>query len=311
MNKFSATRDAYGEILLELGEKNKDIVVLDADLSKSTKTILFAKKFPERFFNFGVAEANMIGTAAGLAASGKIPFCSTFAVFATGMAYNQIRQSICYSGMNVKIVASHAGITVGEDGATHQANEDISLMRVLPNMTVIVPCDYLETKKAVSEAVEYFGPVYIRLGREPVMPVYEKDYEFKIGKGILLKDGKDATIIACGIMVKKALEASEILLKEKIDVRVVNLHTIKPVDKEIIIESAEKTKRIVTAEEHSIIGGLGSTVSEVLSETKPTILKRIGLKDVFGESGKPKELLKKFEMDTEHIVNAVKELLKY
>ena len=311
MNKFAATRDAYGEILLELGEKNKDIVVLDADLSKSTKTILFAKKFPERFFNFGVAEANMIGTAAGLAASGKIPFCSTFAVFATGMAYNQIRQSICYSGMNVKIVASHAGITVGEDGATHQANEDISLMRVLPNMTVIVPCDYLETKKAVSEAVEYFGPVYIRLGREPVMPVYEKDYEFKIGKGILLKDGKDATIIACGIMVKKALEASEILLKEKIDVRVVNLHTIKPVDKEIIIESAEKTKRIVTAEEHSIIGGLGSTVSEVLSETKPTILKRIGLKDVFGESGKPKELLKKFEMDTEHIVNAVKELLKY
>lgn len=311
MNKFAATRDAYGEALLELGEKNKDIVVLDADLSKSTKTSLFAKKFPERFFNFGVAEANMMGTAAGLSSAGKIPFCSTFAVFATGMAYNQIRQSICYSGMNVKIVASHAGITVGEDGATHQANEDIALMRVLPQMTVIVPCDYLETKKTIFAIAEYPKPVYVRLGRAPVLPVYEKDYEFKIGKAVTLADGEDATIIACGIMVKKALQARDILLKEGISVRVINMHTIKPIDKEIIIKSAEETKRIVTAEEHSIIGGLGSAVSEVLSEKKPTIMKRIGLKDVFGESGKPEELLKKFEMDTENIVSAVKELLKY
>lgn len=310
MTKIASTRDAYGEALLELGEKNENIVALDADLSKSTKTIIFAKKFPERFFDFGVAEANMIGTAAGLAASGKIPFCSTFAVFATGMTYNQIRQSVCYSGMNVKIAASHAGITVGEDGATHQANEDIALMRVLPEMTVIVPCDYLEAKKAIFASAEYPGPIYIRLGREPISPVYDEDYEFKIGRGILLKDGKDATIIACGIMVGKALEARNILLKEGINVRVINIHTIKPLDKEIIIKSAEETPAIITAEEHSIIGGLGSAVSEILAENKPVLLKRIGLQDVFGESGKPKELLQKFGMDTVHIVNAVKEIIR-
>ena len=306
-----ATRQAYGEILAELGEINKDIVVLDADLSGSTKTAIFAKKFPERFFNSGIAEGNMIGVAAGLAAAGKTVFASSFAMFAVGRAFEQIRNSVAYPNLNVKICASHAGLTVGEDGATHQTVEDISIMRSLPNMVVISPADAVEAVEAVRMAEQYKGPVYIRLGRSDVPIVYDKEnYKFEFGKGITLKEGDDATIIATGIMVHEALEAAKTLEAEGINVRVIDIHTIKPIDKDIIIKAAKETKGIVTAEEHSIIGGLGSAVAEVLVEENPAKLTRIGVKDKFGCSGKPRELLEKYEITANDIIKAVKNIIK-
>lgn len=293
------TREAYGEALLELGRQHPDIVVLDADTSTSTRTSWFAKAFPNRFFNFGVAEANMIGYAAGLALSGKTPFVSSFAIFGSLRPYEQIRTSICWPNMNVKIVVTHAGISVGEDGASHQSIEDIGAMRLFPNMTVIVPADANETKKAVFASYEHKGPVYIRLGRAkfPLLP----EAPFEIGKGRIMKEGKDITIIACGLMVSEALKASEMLEKHNIRAKVVNISTIKPIDKELIIACAKETKAIITAEEHSVIGGLGSCVCEVLSEEKPTIIKRIGINDVFGTSGKPSELLSYFKVDAKTI----------
>lgn len=304
-----ATREAYGEALVELGEKIKDLVVLDADLSKSTKTSVFAKKFPERFFNMGIAEQNLMGVAAGLATCGKIPFASTFAVFATGRAFEQIRNSICYPNLNVKIAASHAGITVGEDGATHQSIEDIALMRALPNMVVINPADAVETKKAVFAAAMHKGPVYIRLGRHPVDVIFDESYEFQLGKGVVLKEGEDIAIIATGIMVGEALKAYEELKKENINAMVVNIHTIKPIDKDVILKTAN-CKAVITVEEHTIYGGLGSAVAEVLSEEKPVLLKRIGIEDTFGESGKPEELLKMYGLTADRIVSEAIKVLK-
>ncbi|MGI5858152.1 MAG: transketolase family protein [Tepidanaerobacteraceae bacterium] len=304
-----ATREAYGEALAEIGEEIKDIVVLDADLSGSTKTAIFAKKFPERFFNMGIAEQNLMGTAAGFATCGKIPFASTFAIFATGRAFEQVRNSICYPGLNVKIAATHAGLTVGEDGATHQAIEDLAIMRALPNMTVINPADSVEARKAVRAAALHKGPVYLRFGRLPVETIFDEDYEFEIGKGKVLKEGTDAAIIATGIMVGEALKAAEILEKDGIKAMVVNIHTLKPIDEEIILKAAE-CGAIVTAEEHNVIGGLGSAVAEVLAEKKPTLMRRIGIKDEFGQSGKPQELLKLYNLTAEDIVKAVKEMKK-
>jgi Transketolase, C-terminal subunit len=305
-----ATRDAYGKTLAELGEKNKNIVVLDADLSKSTKTADFGKKFPERFFNMGIAEADMMATAAGLATCGKIPFASTFALFAAGRAYEQIRNSICYPKLNVKIAATHAGLTVGEDGATHQAIEDLSLMRSVPNMVVLCPSDGVETKAAIYAAAEHHGPVYIRLGRLAVPVLYdENNFKFEIGKAVTVKEGKDVTIIATGIMVLKAAEAADKLQKEGISARVLDMHTIKPVDKEAIIKAANETGAIITAEEHSIIGGLGSAVAEVLSEEAPARLKRIGVNDIFGQSGQPDELMELYGLTADRIVSEAKQIL--
>ncbi len=297
MANMIATRDAYGEALKELGKKNKDIVVLDADLSGSTKTAIFAKAYPDRFFNVGIAEQNLIGTAAGLATTGgKIPFASTFAVFATGRAYEIIRNSVCYPELNVKIAATHAGLTVGEDGATHQALEDMSLMRSLPNMVVLNPADAVETKQCIYKAAEHHGPVYIRLGRSKVPVIFDEDYKFEIGKGVELREGGvDVTLIATGIMVSKALSAAEKLAKEGISTRVINMSTIKPIDEDIIIKAANETKGIVTIEEHNIIGGLGSAVAEVVSQWKPTYVERIGTMDVFGESGDGELLLENMD----------------
>lgn len=309
MTKMIATRNSYGETLKELGDKNKDIVVLDADLSGSTKTSIFKKAYPERFFNVGIAEQNLMATAAGLATAGKIPFASTFAMFATGRAFEIIRNSICYPNLNVKIAATHAGLTVGEDGATHQALEDISIMRSLPNMVVLSPCDAIETRQCIIKASEHNGPVYIRLGRAKVPVILDESYEFEIGKAIEVKEGQDVTIIATGVMVQKAIEASETLLEEGIRARVINMASIKPIDQEIIIKAAKETKGIVTVEEHSIIGGLGSAVSEVVGENYPTIVKRIGTKDTFGESGDGFELLDKYGLNVENIIKKVKEIL--
>ncbi len=300
-----ATRDAYGEVLAELGKINGDIVVLDADLSGSTKTKKFSKLFPNRFFNLGISEQDMVGTASGLSLTGKIPFASTFAIFETGRAWEQIRQTVCYSNLNVKLVATHGGITVGEDGASHQSLEDIALMRVLPNMTVIVPADGYETKQAIEAVAEYKGPVYVRLGRAKVPPVMPADYTFRIGKAYVFDYGKDATLIATGIMVSAALEARNILKAKGIDAGVVNMSTIKPLDTEILLKAANKTRLIVTAEEHSIIGGLGSAVSEFLSENHPIKVKRIGVRDSFGCSGKPSELLSFFGLTSDDIVKTV------
>jgi transketolase len=289
-----ATRDAYGKALVELGKTKPNVVVLDADLSASTKTINFAKLFPERFFDMGIAEQDMIGTAAGLAAAGKIAFASTFAVFGSGRAWDQIRMTAAYTRLNVKVVVTHAGITVGEDGASHQANEDIAIMRALPNMTVIVPSDSIETEKTIMAAAEFYGPMYIRLGRSKVPVINDQPgYEFKIGKGVILHEGKDATVIACGLMVSAALEAAAKLATEGIKIRVVNMHTIKPIDKALIVRCATETGAIVTAEEHSIIGGLGGAVAEIVVENQPVPMARIGMRDVFGESGKPEELITK------------------
>jgi transketolase len=304
-----ATREAYGEILKELGEKHKDIVVLDADLSKSTKTAVFAKAFPQRFFNVGIAEQNLMGIGAGLAAGGKIPFVSTFAMFAAGRAFEQIRNSICYPKLNVKIAATHAGLTVGEDGASHQSIEDISLMRSVPNMTVIVPADAEETRKAVAFAAEYDGPVYIRLGRMSVPDLFEADYQFEHGKAVQLLNGTDVTIIATGIMVGSAKEAAKQLKEAGISARVLNIHTIKPIDQEAIVKAAADTGAIVTCEEHSIIGGLGSAVAEVLVENAPVPMERVGVKDTFGESGTPSTLLVKYQLTADDIVIAAKKAI--
>ena len=310
MTKKIATREAYGQALIELGNKNKKVVVLDADLSKSTKTNGFLKEFPDRFFNMGIAEQNLMGTAAGLAASGKIPFASTFAMFASGRAFEIIRNSICYPKLNVKICATHAGVTVGEDGASHQALEDIACMRVLPNMVVINPADAVSTRKAILKIAEYEGPVYVRLGRLGVPVLYNEDFEFEIGKGIQLKDGKDVTIIATGVMVAEALEAKEMLKADGIDARVIDIHTIKPIDTDLILKAAQETGAIVTAEEHNIIGGLGSAVAEVLVEGTPVPMKRIGTRDTFGESGKPADLMKKYGLTAQDIAEAAKEIIK-
>jgi transketolase len=301
----SATREAYGQALVEL-IKNEKVVVLDADLAKATKTIDFKKACPERFFDMGISEQDMIGTAAGLAASGKIPFASTFAIFAAGRAFEQIRNSVAYPKLNVKIAATHAGVTVGEDGGSHQAIEDISLMRSIPNMVVLNPSDDVETKAAIFAAAEYYGPVYIRLGRAATPTLHDESYKFVIGKGEVLKEGKDVAIIATGIMVAKALEAAEKLKVDGIDAKVINISTIKPLDKELIISAAKETGKVVTVEEHSVIGGLGSAVCEVLSQEYPVKVKLIGLNDVFGQSGTPNELLKHYKLTVENIVETAK-----
>ena len=309
-DKKIATREAYGQALVTLGENYPNIVVLDADLAKSTKTIDFKKHYPDRFFDFGVAEQNMIGTAAGLAAAGKIPFCSTFAVFATGRAFDQVRNSVAYPRLNVKIGASHAGITVGEDGASHQSVEDLALMRAVPNMTIFIPADAPETRDAVQAAVEINGPVYIRLGRlgVPVLPRQE-DAFFQPGKAVMLRQGCDATIIATGIMVHQALIAAEELAREGKQVRVLNIHTLKPLDVAAIVKAAEETGFLITAEEHSLIGGLGSAVAEVTGEYCPVPVKRVGLPDVFGESGKAEELLVKYGLTPQNLIAAVENLI--
>ncbi|MEW9121216.1 MAG: transketolase family protein [Thermotaleaceae bacterium] len=306
-----ATREAYGKALAALGEHNKDVVVLDADLSKSTKTAVFQKSFPNRFFNMGIAEQNLMGTAAGFATAGKIPFASTFAMFATGRAFEIIRNSIGYPNLNVKICATHAGITVGEDGASHQALEDLACMRAIPNMVVMNPADAVSAEKAVFAAADYKGPVYIRFGRLNVPVVYDAaTFSFEIGKGIEVKAGKDVALIGTGIMLAEALKAREILLQEGIEARVIDMHTIKPIDKEIIIKAAEETGAIVTAEEHNIIGGLGSAVAEVLVENKPVPMKRVGTMDTFGESGKPDALMEKYGLTAAKIVEMAKSAIQ-
>lgn len=301
-----ATRESYGEKLAELGEINKDIVVLDADLSSATKTNIFAKKFPDRFFDVGISEQNLMGIAAGLSTFGKIPYVSTFAMFAAGRAYDQIRNSIAYPNLNVKICATHAGITVGEDGATHQMIEDISLMRTIPNMTVICTSDDTQTRWAVNEIAKFEGPVYLRLCRLATPKIYE-DEKFEIGKGVQIGDGTDATIIATGVVVSEAIEAMEELKNMGINVRVIDMHTIKPIDKDIIIKAAKDTKKLITVEDHNIIGGLGSAVCEVLAENYPTKVYRMGIKDEFGKSGKADDLLKYFQIDKSAIIKAVTE----
>ena len=307
--KKTATREAYGQALAEFGEKY-DIVVLDADLSKSTKTDTFYKKFPERFFNTGIAEGNMMSIAAGLAACGKIVFASSFAMFAAGRAFEQIRNSICYPNLNVKIGATHAGISVGEDGATHQCLEDIGIMRTIPNMVIINPADKAEAILAVEAAIKHDGPVYLRFGRLAVPEVFDRDtYKFEIGKGVELKDGTDVTIIATGLLVPEALEAAEKLKEEGISARVINMATIKPIDKEIIKKAACDTGAIVTAEEHNVIGGLGSAVAETLCETKPVPMLRVGTQDVFGQSGKPSELFEVYGLTAENIARKCKEVI--
>ncbi len=308
--KDIATRDAYGEALLELGKKRNDVVVLDADLSGSTKTASFAKAFPDRFYNMGISEQDLIGTAGGLSLTGKLPFASTFAVFETGRAWEQIRQTIAYSQLNVKLVATHSGITVAEDGASHQAIEDVALMRVLPNMTVIVPSDGIETKQVIAAIADYHGPVYVRLGRSKVPVVMPEDYRFSIGKAYTYHIGKDANIIAAGIMVALALKAMGILKKEGIDAGVINMSTIKPLDNDAVLSAAKASGLIVTAEEHSIIGGLGGAVCEFLSENYPVPVRRIGIKDTFGCSGPSDELMKLYGLTADNIVKTIKEALK-
>ncbi|MBR6504701.1 MAG: transketolase family protein [Clostridia bacterium] len=300
------TRQSYGEALALLGENNKNIVVLDADLAEATKTSIFAKKFPNRFFDMGIAEQDMLSTAAGMSTCGKIPFVSTFAVFATGRAYDQIRNSICYPNLNVKICATHAGITVGEDGATHQMLEDINLMRGLPNMTVISPSDDTQTKWAVEEVSKTKGPMYVRLARLATPIIYDENQKFEIGKGIQIGEGADGTVFATGVMVWEAIQAKEILEAEGINIRVVDIHTIKPIDRDLIVKCAKETKKIITIEDHSIIGGLGSAVCEVLSEEYPTKVTRIGMKDQFGKSGKAEALLEYFGLTKEAIIEEIK-----
>ena len=304
-----ATREAYGKALVELGKKYDNLVVMDADLSGSTKTAVFAKEYPERFFNMGIAEQNMYGAAAGLAVSGKIVCASTFAMFAAGRAFEIIRNSIGYTHANVKICATHAGITVGEDGATHQTFEDIALMRAIPGMTVINPSDGISTAKLLEKAMEIDGPCYVRLGRSAVPVFYDESADFEIGRGKTVRDGSDVTVIATGIMVNEAVMAAEELKKQNIDVRVIDIHTIKPIDRDIIIKAAKETGAIVTAEEHSVIGGLGSAVAEVTAAEAPVKMRFVGQHDVFGESGKPEELKQKYGMTAADIVKAVRELI--
>ena len=309
--KKIATRESYGNALTELGAKHENLVVLDADLAAATKTGVFKKAYPERHIDCGIAECNMMGIAAGLAATGKVPFASTFAMFAAGRAFEQIRNSIGYPKLNVKIGATHAGISVGEDGATHQCNEDIALMRTIPGMVVINPADDVEARAAVYAAYEYEGPVYMRFGRLAVPVINDHpDYKFEIGKGITLKDGKDMTIIATGLCVSESLEAAKLLAADGIDARVINIHTIKPLDRELVVKSALKTGKVVTVEEHSVIGGLGSAICDVLCEEAPTKVLKIGINDVFGESGPALELIKKYGLDAEGIYKKVKAFVK-
>lgn len=307
MSKKIATRQSYGEELALLGEENDNVVVLDADLTTATKTEIFAKKFPERFFNIGIAEQNMISTASGLASCGKIPYASTFAVFAAGRAYDQIRNSVCYPNANVKICATHAGITVGEDGATHQMIEDLSLMRTLPNLTVMCTSDDTQTRWAIREMAKTKNPVYIRLCRLATPVIYDQTQKFEIGKAIQIGEGTDATIFATGVTVNEALKAKENLEKENINVRVVDIHTIKPIDEEMIVKCAKETKKLISVEDHSVIGGLGSAIAEVLTDKCPTKLIRMGIKDTFGKSGKAEELMKYFKITGNDIVDVVKQ----
>lgn len=305
-----ATREAYGKALVELGKVNDKVVVLDADLSKSTKTADFSKEFSERFINMGIAEANMMCVAAGMSTCGKIPFVSTFAMFAAGRAFEQVRNSICYPNLNVKICATHAGLTVGEDGASHQSVEDLALMRAVPNMTVISPSDAVETEAAIKAVAEYNGPCYVRLGRAGVNVINDNaEYKFEIGKGVELKKGTDVTIVATGIMVDEAIAAEAILKAEGISANVINIHTLKPLDNELLVKAAKETKAIVTAEEHNIIGGLGSAVSEALCEVYPVPVIKVGVMDTFGESGQPAELLKAYGLTAEKIVEAAKKAI--
>ena len=300
-----ATRESYGEALLELGRENEKIVVLDADVSTATKTNIFAKEFPDRFFDMGIAEANMMGVAAGLATCGKLPYVSTFAVFAAGRSYDQIRCSIAYPKLNVKICATHSGITVGEDGATHQMLEDISMMRTMPNMTVISTSDDVETKWAVKEISKIDGPVYLRLARVKTGIIYNEEQEFKIGKAIQIGEGTDATVFATGVTVEQALIAKKELKEKGIDIRVVDIHTIKPIDRDIIVKCAKETKKLISIEDHSIIGGLGSAISEVLTEEYPCKLIRLGIKDSFGKSGKAKKLMDYFGITARSIMENI------
>ncbi|MCI8587662.1 MAG: transketolase family protein [Clostridia bacterium] len=304
-NKKIATRQSYGEALKEIGKENKKIVVLDADLSVATKTSIFAKEFPERFFNMGIAEQNMIGTAAGLATCNKIPYASTFAVFAAGRAYDQIRNSICYPKLNVKICATHAGITVGEDGATHQMIEDISMMRTLPNMTVMCTSDDIQTKWAVKEISKLDGPVYLRLCRLGTPIIYDENQKFEIGKAIQIGNGTDATIFTTGVTVSEALKAKKELEDKNINVRIIDFHTIKPIDKNIILKCARETKKLISVEDHSIIGGLGTAISEVLTDEYPCKLTRLGIQDTFGKSGSAEQLMHYFKIDSEAIIRNV------
>ncbi|MFG6319803.1 MAG: transketolase family protein [Clostridia bacterium] len=308
MNKDTkiATRQSFGEALKDLGEKNEKVVVLDADLAGATKTNIFGKAFPERFFDMGIAEQDMIGTAAGLASAGKIPYASSFAVFVTGRSYDQIRSSVCYPKANVKICGTHAGVTVGEDGATHQMLEDLGLMRGLPNMTVLCTSDDTQTRWAVEEISKINGPVYLRLSRAATPVIYDEKAKFEIGKMVQFGEGTKATVFATGAVVAEALEAQEILAKEGIDIRVVDVHTIKPIDKEMIIKCANETEKLISIEDHSIIGGLGTAISEVLTEEAPKKLVRMGMKDCFGKSGKAMELLKYFGLVAGNIVEEVK-----
>jgi len=310
MTEMIATRQAYGDALVELGEKNKDIVVLDADLSKSTTTAKFGKKFPERFFNMGVAEANMMNTAAGLATCGKIAFVSSFSIFATGRAWEQIRNTICYSGLNVKIVATHSGVSVGPDGASHQCIEDISLMKTIPTMTVVEPCDAVETKKAILAAVAHKGPIYIRLGRAAVPVITKKEDPFSIGKASVLRSGKDVAIVACGALVASSLTAADMLSKEGIEATVVNMHTIKPIDQEILVKVAKQVNAVVTAEQHVLDGGLGSAVASVLARNYPVPMEMIGIDNRFGQSGEPDILFKEYHLLPEDIVVAAKRAIE-
>lgn len=307
LNKKIATRQSYGEALAKLGKENDKIVVLDADLSKTTKTEIFARQFPDRFFDVGIAEQNLMGVSAGMAVSGFIPYASSFAVFAAGRGYDQIRNSIAYPNLNVKICASHSGVTAGEDGATHQMIEDLSMMRTLPNMTVLCTSDDIQTKWAVKEISKINGPVYLRLCRLATPVIYDENTKFEIGKGYQFGEGTDATVIATGVVVAEALKAQEELKKQGIDIRVIDMHTIKPLDKDIIIKAAKETKKIITIEDHNIIGGLGSSVCEVLSEEYPTKVIRMGIKDTFGTSGKGTELMKHFNITAEDIIKKVKE----
>ena len=297
-----ATRQSYGEALIELGKENKDVVVLDADLAGATKTELFAKEFPDRFFDIGIAEADMMGTAAGLSTCGKIPYVSTFAMFAAGRSYDQIRNSICYPNLNVKICATHAGITVGEDGATHQMIEDLSLMRTIPNMTVLSPSDDTQTKWMIKEINKINGPVYVRLARLTTEVIYDENQKFEIGKAIMHGEGTDGTIFATGVTVQEALKAQKVLQEKGINVRVIDMFSIKPIDRDMIIKCAKETKKLVSIEDHNVIGGLGSAISEILTDEYPTKLIRLGIKDVFGRSGKAEELMKYYGIIADNII---------
>ena len=308
--KKIATRDSYGAELIELGKEYEEIVVLDADLAEATRSGKFAEVFPERFIDCGIAEANMMGVAAGLAAAGKVPFASSFAMFAAGGAYEQVRNSIGYPHLNVKIGASHAGISVGEDGATHQCNEDIALMRSIPGMVVINPSDYIEGRAAVRAAYEYDGPVYLRFGRLAVPVINDRpDYKFEMGKGVVLREGKDVAIIVTGLPVNNCLEAAEMLAADGIDAKIINIHTIKPLDEELVAAAARETGKVVTVEEHSVIGGLGSAVCDTLCEKAPTRVLKIGINDVFGESGPALELIEKYGLDAKSIYKKVKDFV--